>query len=89
MSRIELHDNALASRNVVCGNEFVYAELVKILKPLGQSPASGRYWREADIRRSVGSERGQQAKLLDHLIGAGRRDACARSELSVPVRLDS
>jgi myo-inositol-1(or 4)-monophosphatase len=28
------HD-ALASGNVVCGNEYVHAELVKILKPLG------------------------------------------------------
>jgi myo-inositol-1(or 4)-monophosphatase len=29
------HDNTLTSRNVVCGNEFVHGELVKILKPLG------------------------------------------------------
>ena len=27
-------DDALTSRNVICGNEFVHAELVKILKPL-------------------------------------------------------
>ena len=32
---IEGHDNALTTRNVVCGNEFVHAELVKILKALG------------------------------------------------------
>ena len=34
VSGIDGHDNALATRNVVCGNEFVHAELVKILKPL-------------------------------------------------------
>ena len=34
VSGVEGHDNALATRNVVCGNEFVHAELVKILKPL-------------------------------------------------------
>jgi len=28
-------DDPLVTRNVVCGNEFVHAELVKILKPLG------------------------------------------------------
>ena len=28
-------DTALQSGNVVCGNEFVQTELVKILKPLG------------------------------------------------------
>jgi myo-inositol-1(or 4)-monophosphatase len=28
-------DEALATGNVVCGNEFVHSELVKILKPLG------------------------------------------------------
>jgi myo-inositol-1(or 4)-monophosphatase len=28
-------DDALKSGSVVCGNEFVHAELVKILKPLG------------------------------------------------------
>ena len=32
VSGIEGHDNALTSGNVVCGNEFVHAELVKILK---------------------------------------------------------
>jgi myo-inositol-1(or 4)-monophosphatase len=32
---IEGHDNALTSKNVLCGNEFVHAELLKILKPLG------------------------------------------------------
>ena len=34
ISGIEGHDDALRSGNVVCGNEFVHAELVKILKPL-------------------------------------------------------
>jgi len=34
VSGIEGHDDALHSGNVVCGNEFVHAELVKILKPL-------------------------------------------------------
>jgi myo-inositol-1(or 4)-monophosphatase len=34
VSGIEGHDDALRSGNVVCGNEFVHAELVKILKPL-------------------------------------------------------
>ena len=34
VSGIEGHDNALTSGHVVCGNEFVHAELVKILKPL-------------------------------------------------------
>ncbi|HXO71222.1 MAG TPA: inositol monophosphatase family protein [Bradyrhizobium sp.] len=34
VSGIEGHDNALTSKNVVCGNEFVHAELVKILKGL-------------------------------------------------------
>jgi myo-inositol-1(or 4)-monophosphatase len=28
------NDDALTTGNVVCGNEFVHAELVKILKPL-------------------------------------------------------
>jgi myo-inositol-1(or 4)-monophosphatase len=28
------HDEALLTGDVVCGNEFVHAELVKILKPL-------------------------------------------------------
>lgn len=32
VSGIEGHDNALTTGNVVCGNEFVHAELVKILK---------------------------------------------------------
>jgi myo-inositol-1(or 4)-monophosphatase len=35
VSGIEGHDNALTTNNVVCGNEFVHGELVKILKPLG------------------------------------------------------
>jgi myo-inositol-1(or 4)-monophosphatase len=34
VSGIEGHDDALRSGNVVCGNEHVHAELVKILKPL-------------------------------------------------------
>ncbi|MBV9558623.1 MAG: inositol monophosphatase [Pseudolabrys sp.] len=34
VSGIEGHDNAMTTGNVVCGNEFVHAELVKILKPL-------------------------------------------------------
>jgi myo-inositol-1(or 4)-monophosphatase len=34
VSGVEGHDDALRSRNVVCGNEFIHAELVKILKPL-------------------------------------------------------
>ena len=34
ISGIEGHDNALTTGHVVCGNEFVHAELVKILKPL-------------------------------------------------------
>jgi myo-inositol-1(or 4)-monophosphatase len=34
VSGIEGHDDALTSGNVVCGNEFVQAELVKVLKPL-------------------------------------------------------
>ena len=29
-------DDALKSGNVICGNEFIHAELVKILKPLGK-----------------------------------------------------
>ena len=32
---MEGHDDALKTGDVVCGNEFVHAELVKILKPLG------------------------------------------------------
>jgi myo-inositol-1(or 4)-monophosphatase len=35
VSGIEGHDNAIESGNVVCGNETVHRELVKILKPLG------------------------------------------------------
>ena len=35
VSGIAGNDDALVSRNVVCGNEFVHDELVKILKPLG------------------------------------------------------
>jgi myo-inositol-1(or 4)-monophosphatase len=35
VSGIEGGDTALQTGNVVCGNEFVQAELVKILKPLG------------------------------------------------------
>jgi myo-inositol-1(or 4)-monophosphatase len=31
---IEGHDNALTTGNVLCGNEYVHAELLKILKPL-------------------------------------------------------
>ena len=34
VSGIEGHDNALTTGHVVCGNEFVHDELVKILKPL-------------------------------------------------------
>ncbi|MGQ0681862.1 inositol monophosphatase family protein, partial [Bradyrhizobium sp.] len=34
VSGIEGNDDALTSGHVVCGNEFVHAELVKILKPL-------------------------------------------------------
>jgi myo-inositol-1(or 4)-monophosphatase len=33
---IEGNDDALRSGNVICGNEFVHAELLKILKPLGK-----------------------------------------------------
>ena len=32
--RVAGHDDALRSGNVVCGDEFVQAELVKVLKPL-------------------------------------------------------
>jgi len=35
VSGITGNDDALVTRNVVCGNEFVHSELVKILKPLG------------------------------------------------------
>src|SRR5215468_10817276 len=34
ISGIDGHDNALTTGHVVCGNEFVHAELVKVLKPL-------------------------------------------------------
>ena len=34
ISGIDGHDNALTTGHVVCGNEFVHDELVKILKPL-------------------------------------------------------
>src|ERR1700759_2669311 len=34
VSGIEGHDNALTTKNVVCGNEFVHGELVKIFKAL-------------------------------------------------------
>ena len=30
------HDDLLKTGNLICGNEFVHAELVKILKPLGK-----------------------------------------------------
>ena len=36
VSGIEGNDDALGSGNVICGNEFVHAELLKILKPLGK-----------------------------------------------------
>jgi myo-inositol-1(or 4)-monophosphatase len=35
VSGIEGHDNALTTGNVVCGNDYVHGELVKILKPFG------------------------------------------------------
>ena len=35
---IEGDDDPLKTGNVICGNEFVHAELVKILKPLGSRP---------------------------------------------------
>ena len=35
VSGIAGNDDPLITRNVICGNEFVHAELVKILKPLG------------------------------------------------------
>jgi myo-inositol-1(or 4)-monophosphatase len=31
---IDGHDNALTTGHVLCGNEYVHAELLKILKPL-------------------------------------------------------
>ena len=36
VSGIEGDDDPLKTGNVICGNEFVHAELVKILKPLGK-----------------------------------------------------
>jgi myo-inositol-1(or 4)-monophosphatase len=36
VSGIQGHDDPLQTGHVVCGNEFVHGELVKILKPLGQ-----------------------------------------------------
>ena len=36
VSGIEGNDDALKSGNVICGNESIHAELVKILKPLGK-----------------------------------------------------
>jgi myo-inositol-1(or 4)-monophosphatase len=35
VSGIAGDDDPLVTRNVICGNEFIHAELVKILKPLG------------------------------------------------------
>jgi myo-inositol-1(or 4)-monophosphatase len=35
VSGIAGNDDALITRNVICGNEFAHGELVKILKPLG------------------------------------------------------
>src|ERR1700744_5910550 len=35
VSGIAGNDDPLVTRNVICGNEFVHGELVKILKPLG------------------------------------------------------
>ena len=36
VSGIDGDDDPLKTGNVICGNEFVHAELVKILKPLGK-----------------------------------------------------
>ena len=36
VSGIEGDDDPLKTGNVICGNEFVHAELVKLLKPLGK-----------------------------------------------------
>jgi myo-inositol-1(or 4)-monophosphatase len=36
ISGIEGSDDPLKTGNIICGNEFVHAELVKILKPLGK-----------------------------------------------------
>ena len=33
---MEGDDDPLKTRHVICGNEFVHGELVKMLKPLGQ-----------------------------------------------------
>ena len=35
VSGIAGHDDPLQTGHVICGNEFVHSELVKILKPLG------------------------------------------------------
>jgi myo-inositol-1(or 4)-monophosphatase len=36
VSSIGSEDDPLKTGNVICGNEFVHAELMKILKPLGK-----------------------------------------------------
>ena len=36
VSGIDGKDDALQTGHVVCGNEFIHGELVKILKPLGK-----------------------------------------------------
>jgi myo-inositol-1(or 4)-monophosphatase len=36
VSGFEGDDDPLTTGHVICGNEFVHAELVKILKPLGK-----------------------------------------------------
>jgi myo-inositol-1(or 4)-monophosphatase len=36
VSGIEGDDDPLKTGDLICGNEFVHAELVKILKPLGK-----------------------------------------------------
>jgi myo-inositol-1(or 4)-monophosphatase len=36
ISGIEGSDDPLKTGDVICGNEFVHGELVKILKPLGK-----------------------------------------------------
>jgi len=36
VSGIQGDDDPLKTGNLICGNEFVHAELVKILKPLGK-----------------------------------------------------
>jgi myo-inositol-1(or 4)-monophosphatase len=36
VSGIAGDDDPLTTGNLICGNEFVHAELVKILKPLGK-----------------------------------------------------